>query len=143
MTPYDEATFAVATAQSTRSISITRFFLFMATRAVPCHLVVIEKAARAVGDPYDNRPRNDNGTTGEYAIPAYYSLIFTPLMFLICGVLLFWEFSLNGWEAEPLVENPSYGPSVETLIDAGAKRTDLIVDDGDWWRLISRKRLVG
>lgn len=97
------------------------------------------KAARTVGDPYDPRPRNENGTTGEYAVSTYYSLIFTPLMFLICGVLLFWEFSLNDWVAEPLAENPSYGPSVETLIRAGAKRTDLIVDDGDWWRLISRK----
>lgn len=69
----------------------------------------------------------------------YHSVIFTPLMFLICGVLLFWEFHLNDWSAEPLAENPSFGPSVETLIEAGAKRTDLIVDDGDWWRIISRE----
>lgn len=60
-------------------------------------------------------------------------------MFLVCGVVLFWAFGLNGWEAEPLEENPGYGPSVESLIYAGAKRTDLIVDDGEWWRLISRK----
>ncbi|CAN0468810.1 unnamed protein product [Hapterophycus canaliculatus] len=62
-------------------------------------------------------------------------------MFVICGILLFWEFHLNDWVAEPLSENPSYGPSVETLIEAGAKRTDLIVDNGDWWRIISRELL--
>ena len=39
-----------------------------------------------------------------------------------------------------LEENPSVGPSVETLIEAGAKRTDLIVDGGDWWRLWARER---
>ncbi|CAM9536101.1 unnamed protein product [Ectocarpus sp. 12 AP-2014] len=95
------------------------------------------EAQRTHGDPFDDRPRNENGTTGEYAVPTYRSLIFTPLMFLICLILLFWEFGLNGWAAESLEENPSYGPSVETLIEAGAKRTDLIVDNGDWWRLIS------
>lgn len=62
-------------------------------------------------------------------------------MFILCGILLFWEFSINGWTAESLSENPSYGPSVETLVDAGAKRTDLIVEDGDWWRLWTREIL--
>lgn len=64
-------------------------------------------------------------------------------MFVICLILLFWEFGLNDWEAESLTENPSYGPSVETLIEAGAKRTDLIVDNGDWWRMISREFFYG
>eukprot|EP00903_Cladosiphon_okamuranus_P009160 g8753.t1 len=95
------------------------------------------EAARTIGDPYDNRPRNRNGTTGEYAVSRHYSIIFTPLMFILCGILMFWEFSLNGWTVEPLAENPMVGPSGETLIEAGAKRTDLIVDNGDWWRLIS------
>lgn len=67
------------------------------------------------------------------------SLCFTPLVFIVCGILLLQEFRLNGWVAEPLAKNPFFGPSVETLFEAGAKRADLIVDDGDWWRLISRK----
>lgn len=71
----------------------------------------------------------------------YHHLIFTPFMFVLCAILLFWEFALNDWAAEPIAENPSYGPSVETLIEAGAKRTDLILDEGDWWRMISRKML--
>eukprot|EP00904_Undaria_pinnatifida_P012099 jgi/Undpi1/8019/HiC_scaffold_24.g10491.m1 len=54
---------------------------------------------------------------------------------MLCAVLLLWEFSLSNWEVVSLEENPSIGPSVETLIEAGAKRTDLIVDGGDWWRL--------
>lgn len=103
------------------------------TRAPP------QQAQRSHGDPFDERPINQNGTTGEYALAAHYHLIFTPLMFLICAILLFWEFSLNDWVAEPISENPSYGPSVETLLEAGAKRTDLIVDNGDWWRMISRE----
>lgn len=97
------------------------------------------QAQRSYGDPFDERPRNENGTTGEYAVATYHHLIFTPIIFVLNGILLFWEFHLNGWVAESLAENPSYGPSVETLIEAGAKRTDLILDDGDWWRLISRE----
>lgn len=102
-------------------------------------LVLFCQAARTHGDPYDPRAPNGTGPSGEYVILTNHSLIFTPLMFIICGIMLFWEFNLNDWVAEPLAENPSYGPSVETLIEAGAKRTDLIVDDGDWWRLISRE----
>lgn len=104
---------------------------------------LLVQAASTHGDPYDERPVNENGTRGEYAVVRYHSVIFTPLMFLICGVLLFWEFHLNDWSAESLAENPSFGPSVETLIEAGAKRTDLIVDDGDWWRIISREIFYG
>lgn len=77
------------------------------------------------------------GALGEYAVIQYRSVVFTPVMFMVCGILLAYEFSLNEWEAEPWAENPSWGPSVEILIEAGAKRTDLIVDNGDWWRLIS------
>lgn len=86
-----------------------------------------------MGGPYDHRPRNEKGvTTGEY-------VIFTPLVFVVCGVLLFWEFHLNDWAAASRVVNPYFGPGRATLIEAGAKRTDLIVDEGEWWRLISRK----
>ncbi|CAN0418282.1 unnamed protein product, partial [Laminaria digitata] len=92
------------------------------------------ESAQTYGDPYDERQRAEE-RGGEYALPTYHGLFFTPLMFLICAVLLCWEFSLSDWEAVSLGENPSYGPSVETLIEAGAKRTDLILDNGDWWRL--------
>ncbi|CAN0430741.1 unnamed protein product, partial [Discosporangium mesarthrocarpum] len=73
----------------------------------------------------------------EYAVLRDHRVFFTPLMFLVCGLMLVWEFSLQDFEAVPLAENPAYGPSVETLLEAGAKRTDLIVDEGEWYRLIS------
>lgn len=80
-----------------------------------------------------------SSTGEEYAEMTNRAVIFTPMVFLLCAVLLIWEFSLNDWTAETLTANPSYGPSLDTLLEAGAKRADLIVDDGEWWRLITRE----
>lgn len=88
------------------------------------------------GDGYD--VYLDRGE-GEFAVMRSRAVIFTPLVFLVCGIMLFVEFGENGWQAEPVAENPSFGPSVATLVDLGAKRTDLIVDNGDWWRLWTRE----
>lgn len=77
--------------------------------------------------------------TGEYAVVQSNPVYFTNLVFLICGVMLLYEFSLSDWEAEDISLNPSYGPSSEVLEEAGAKKRDLIVDDGEWWRLITRE----
>merc|ERR1719321_2665093 len=37
----------------------------------------------------------------------------------------------------PFAENPTFGPSSYVLLELGAKRRDLIVESGDWWRLFS------
>jgi len=70
-----------------------------------------------------------------------YSLIpkhkpyFTFSMILICLIFMLWTFSVNDWEIEPLSENPSVGVSIETLIYCGAKEYDLIVYNGEAWRI--------
>lgn len=45
--------------------------------------------------------------------------------------------ALNGWSVEPLDVNPMIGPSAETLIQVGAKKTYLIVHENQIWRLLS------
>mmetsp|Transcript_15104 Transcript_15104/g.32404 ORF Transcript_15104/g.32404 Transcript_15104/m.32404 type:complete len:810 (+) Transcript_15104:428-2857(+) len=53
----------------------------------------------------------------------------TIMMFVILGV--------NGWKFEPLTINPLIGPSSETLIACGARDTNLIVNEGQWFRLFT------
>jgi len=44
---------------------------------------------------------------------------------------------VNGWRFEPLNVNPLIGPSSETLIKCGARDTNLIVNEGQWYRLFT------
>ena len=44
---------------------------------------------------------------------------------------------------EPANKNPLFGPSANVLLGLGAKRTKEIVDDGEWWRLITAIFLHG
>lgn len=65
---------------------------------------------------------------------------FTYFIIFLCTGLMVVELlvnnSLEGRPADDLALNPLYGPSIETLLFLGAKRTDLIVEEGDFWRLI-------
>eukprot|EP00953_Heterococcus_sp_UTEX-ZZ885_P031758 16626-Heterococcus_DN1.PRE.1 len=51
--------------------------------------------------------------------------------------MLIWQFSVNDWKIEPLAINPAVGVSVETMTYCGAKLTRKIVDEGQWWRLLT------
>mmetsp|Transcript_6455 Transcript_6455/g.9308 ORF Transcript_6455/g.9308 Transcript_6455/m.9308 type:complete len:336 (-) Transcript_6455:98-1105(-) len=44
---------------------------------------------------------------------------------------------MNGWAVEPMSINPTIGPSGKTLLNLGAKQTNLIVNGGEWFRLFS------
>jgi len=50
--------------------------------------------------------------------------------------VMFLEIAINGFSFEDLSLNPTFGPSLETLVNMGAKSTDLILE-GDWWRLFT------
>ncbi|CAB9516058.1 Inactive rhomboid protein 1 [Seminavis robusta] len=63
--------------------------------------------------------------------------LFSYLTVFICTVMMIVTFSLNDWKIEPLSVNPLIGPSAEVLIQAGARDTALIVNEGQWFRLIS------
>ena len=62
---------------------------------------------------------------------------FTYLTMFICTFMMIVVFSMNNWKIEPLKVNPLIGPSAKVLIDAGARVTSLIVNEGQWFRLIS------
>jgi membrane associated rhomboid family serine protease len=47
------------------------------------------------------------------------------------------EIGVNGWKIESLQVNPLGGPGVDVLLQLGAKRTDLIVVEGEWYRLFT------
>lgn len=62
---------------------------------------------------------------------------FTYGVIAVCSLMLFVSFGVNGWKVEPLNVNPLIGPSSETLIKVGARQTDLIVNEGQWFRLFT------
>lgn len=63
--------------------------------------------------------------------------IFTSILLLVCTGVLVVSIAFNGWSVEPISTNPMIGPSAETLIQLGAKYTDLIVNENQVWRLVT------
>lgn len=63
-----------------------------------------------------------------------YTPWFTYTTAVACLSVFVWQIYLNGWQFEPMNVNPLFGPSQAALLAAGAKRTDLIVGKGEWYR---------
>eukprot|EP00457_Paulinella_chromatophora_P003405 gb/GEZN01003412.1/.p1 GENE.gb/GEZN01003412.1/~~gb/GEZN01003412.1/.p1 ORF type:complete len:344 (+),score=27.87 gb/GEZN01003412.1/:1089-2120(+) len=64
------------------------------------------------------------------AMPIFiYSMVFVNIVVFVL------EIYNNGWELEDWSTNPMMGPDPQVLLDMGAKQGDLIVQDGQWWRL--------
>jgi membrane associated rhomboid family serine protease len=62
---------------------------------------------------------------------------FTYGIIALCTVMFVVTIAVNGWSVEPLNVNPLIGPSGETLVKCGARDTDLIVNEGEWFRLFT------
>ena len=61
---------------------------------------------------------------------------FTYAITFICTAMMVYAFYLNDWQIEDLKINPLLGPSPKTLLKIGALQTSLVVDEGEWWRLL-------
>lgn len=62
---------------------------------------------------------------------------FTYGVIALCSLMMLVTFGVNDWKIEPLSVNPLIGPSAETLIKCGARQTNLIVNEGEWYRLFT------
>ena len=62
---------------------------------------------------------------------------FTYIIVLLCSIMLLVEFAVNDWKIEPLNVNPMIGPSKDTLITLGARDTERIVNDNEWYRIVT------
>lgn len=62
---------------------------------------------------------------------------FTYTVMIVCTICMILSIGMNNWKFEPLTVNPMFGPSAQTLIDIGAKKTSLIVNEGEWYRLFT------
>eukprot|EP00536_Pseudo-nitzschia_multiseries_P016810 jgi/Psemu1/292715/fgenesh1_pg.1246_\ len=62
---------------------------------------------------------------------------FTYGVMALCTIFVLVTLGVNGWKFEPLTINPLIGPSSETLIKCGARDTNLIVNEGQWFRLFT------
>jgi membrane associated rhomboid family serine protease len=63
--------------------------------------------------------------------------VFGWIMLAGCVAGLLYSFYLNNWQVQPLSQNAMLGPSVQALLEAGAKDTPLITVKGEWWRLFT------
>jgi len=62
---------------------------------------------------------------------------FTYSFMLVCTVCLVVSIGVNDWTFEPINVNFLIGPSAETLIAMGAMKSSLIVEGGQWFRLLT------
>mmetsp|Transcript_3503 Transcript_3503/g.5338 ORF Transcript_3503/g.5338 Transcript_3503/m.5338 type:complete len:601 (+) Transcript_3503:205-2007(+) len=62
---------------------------------------------------------------------------FTYFLLITCTVILIASIIVNDWRVEPLSANPMIGPSTVSLIQMGAKYSDLIVNHHEAWRLVT------
>ena len=63
--------------------------------------------------------------------------LFTYFLIFLCSLMMIVVFALNDWKMEPLNVNPLFGPSAEALVHAGARDTNLIVEDKEWFRIFT------
>lgn len=62
---------------------------------------------------------------------------FGYLALIGCVGGMIYSFYLNHWVVEPLEINFMVGPGLQALIEAGAKDSPKIVEEGEWWRLFT------
>jgi membrane associated rhomboid family serine protease len=63
-------------------------------------------------------------------------LIINIVMFIVTMASADWKFA-------SFSENPTIGPSLDVFLDLGAKQRHAIVEEGEWWRLITAGFLHG
>ena len=68
-----------------------------------------------------------------------YYPIFTVLVTLVDIALMIWPLVIGGFTSP--TSNAMLGPPAQTLLDVGAKWTPYIVNNGQWWRLVSASYL--
>ena len=62
---------------------------------------------------------------------------FTYVLIALCSLMMIVVFAMNDWKVEPMQVNPLIGPSAETLVRAGARDTEKIIDEGQWFRIFT------
>ena len=86
---------------------------------------------------YDQLSHDAKGTGRRLAHRYGTRPVFTYTMMVLCTIMLVVTFGVNGWTFEPVEINPLLGPSQETLIICGARDTNLIVNENQWYRLVT------
>ncbi|GMH87879.1 hypothetical protein TL16_g10991, partial [Triparma laevis f. inornata] len=84
--------------------------------------------------PYLTWKDHESGSTETSCATFSY---FTYSLIAACCALMVWEFQVNDWVIESMSVNPMLGVSQNTLIYCGARVTNLIVNEGQGYRLLS------
>eukprot|EP00808_Paulinella_micropora_P012309 g76838.t1 len=123
-------------------------------RFSPSHRNLVQKLASNNSAVSSVLTEDSNGiksrTTGSYFIFVSHSHFtqynvekeaeypyFIYMMLLVNAAVFIAELAVAGWEIAPLSVNPMVGPGMFVLVQMGAKDSFLMVDEGQWWRLIT------
>jgi membrane associated rhomboid family serine protease len=66
---------------------------------------------------------------------------FLHFICLVCTVVFLWQMGEANWEFAGSEENPMLGPSARSMVYAGGQVTGCMINQGQWWRLISTQFL--
>lgn len=117
-----------------RSIPYGVVGLFSNVSNIRSDLLWAQDAAhrRQHGKPYiswqDFYKKEQNGLVRPYFTYAY--VVASVALMLVA-------FARNFWQIEDLNVNPMIGPSPQVLLELGALETRLMIDNNEWWRLIT------
>jgi membrane associated rhomboid family serine protease len=62
---------------------------------------------------------------------------FTYLIVILSTIMLVVSIGMNGWKFAPIDDNPMIGPDQSVLLDLGALFTPKIVEENEWYRLVT------
>ena len=68
---------------------------------------------------------------------------FTWLLMYLCTMAMVWTFCENDWKMEPLKTNPLIGPDINILLQNGAMKGRILIEDDKWWLLMTTIFLHG
>lgn len=105
----------------------------LALRILEEEIAALEAHQQVAGGDLDADFENANRHMSLKTYTPYFSAFFLALniaMFIA-------SIGVNGWTIEELQTNPLFGPSVQTLLDLGAKDTELIQEQQEYWRLFT------
>ena len=133
-------------ARQWRTVSMWCIYVmtFLDNSAATCVLIYFSPLLAATGTY--TRPLKTTPPSSSYCAWAEFEAskkigfnrpFFTYFILIVCTCVLIASIGVNGWAVEPININPMIGPSAETLVQMGAKQTSLIVNDEEWFRLVS------
>eukprot|EP00823_Brevimastigomonas_motovehiculus_P004635 TRINITY_DN3151_c0_g1_i1.p1 TRINITY_DN3151_c0_g1~~TRINITY_DN3151_c0_g1_i1.p1 ORF type:complete len:362 (+),score=77.26 TRINITY_DN3151_c0_g1_i1:178-1263(+) len=103
----------------------------------PSEPVAQQRAVVPISDDEDLKAQSPKPQAKQQQQPVEHYAVFTWITLFINSAVMAYAMYKNDWKFESTSINPMYGPSTSVLEDLGGKKTSLIVDEGEHWRLFT------